>query len=174
MFSRAIERDPYSASAYAMVARCYDQRLVNGWFVNRKQEIAETARLARRAAELGKEDAFALCVAGFCLAVFEGDLDDGAAFIDQALQLNPNLAAAWSYSGWIKVYLGEEDVAIEHIGRAMRLSPHDPHMCGMQTATACAHFIAGRYAEGSAGRRQHYARRRTSVQRCEHWQHVAQ
>ena len=150
LFSRAIERDPYSASAYAMVARCYDQRLVNGWFVNREQEIAETARLARRAAELGKEDAFALCVAGFCLAVFGGDLDDGAAFIDQALQLNPNLAAAWSYSGWIKVYLGEEDVAIEHIGRAMRLSPHDPHMCGMQTATACAHFIAGRYAEGSA------------------------
>ena len=61
--------------------------------------------------------------------------------------LNPNLASAWFFSGWIKVWLGEPELAIEHEARAMRLSPHDPLIFNMQAATACAHFFAGRYAE---------------------------
>jgi tetratricopeptide (TPR) repeat protein len=150
LFSRAIELDPHFASAYAGAAQCYDQRMVNGWVTDRAREIAETARLARVAAELGKDDAVALGVAGFCLGVVVGDLDDGAALIDRALVLNPNLAVAWNYSGWMKVFLGEPEVALERVARAMRLSPHDPYIFDMQTATACAHFIAGRYAEALA------------------------
>ena len=46
--------------------------------------------------------------------------------VDRALVLNPNLAVAWFFSGWIKVWLGEPEVAIERVARAMRLSPHDP------------------------------------------------
>src|SRR5262249_33940646 len=107
-------------------------------------------RLARRAAELGRDDAVALCTAGFALAYPVGDLDDGAALIDRGLVLNPNLAWAWLFSGWVKVRLGEPEVAIEHIARAMRLSPHDPQIFNMHAATACAHFVAGRYAEASS------------------------
>ena len=44
------------------------------------------------AAELGRDDAVALCAAGSALVVVAGDLDDGAALIDRALALNPNLA----------------------------------------------------------------------------------
>ena len=61
---------------------------------DREQETTETARLAQHAAELKKEDAVALSIAGFCLAVVVGDLDDGAALVDRALLLNPNLAVA--------------------------------------------------------------------------------
>jgi Flp pilus assembly protein TadD len=50
----------------------------------------------------------------------------------------------------VKVWLGEPEVAIEHLARAMRLSPHDPHIFNMQAATASAHFFAGRYAEASS------------------------
>jgi tetratricopeptide (TPR) repeat protein len=41
-------------------------------------------------------------------------------------------------------------VAIEHLARAMRLSPLDPFMFTMQGVTAVAHFFAGRYDEASA------------------------
>ena len=92
LFYRAIELDPDFASAYGMAAWCYAQRKMNGWVTDRAQEIAETARLARRAAELGKDDAVALCAGGFALAYVVGDLDDGGAMIDRALVLNPNLA----------------------------------------------------------------------------------
>jgi len=147
MFSRAIELDPNFASAHGVAARCYSQRLSSGWMIDRPREVAEAERLARRAGELGQDDALALCSAGLALAYVVGDLDDGAAFIDRALVLNPNLAWAWMFSGWVNIWLGEPDVVIEHIGRAIRLSPYDPHIFNMQTATAYAHFIAGRYAE---------------------------
>jgi tetratricopeptide (TPR) repeat protein len=87
--------------------------------------------------------------AGVC-ATDAVELDDGAALIDRALQLNPNLAMAWLFSGWVKVWLGESEVAIEHLARAMRLSPSDPNIFNMQAATALAHFFAGRYAEASS------------------------
>ena len=64
--------------------------------------------------------------------------------------LNPNLAGAWYASGWVRVCLGESDVAIEHFAHAMRLSPLDPHTIGMQAGTAFAHFLAGRYEEASS------------------------
>jgi tetratricopeptide (TPR) repeat protein len=96
---------------------------------------------------LGWDDAFALCTAGIALAFVVGEVEDGAAFIDRALALNPNLNWAWLFSGWVKVWLGEPEVAIEREARAMRLSPQDPHLFHMQTATAVAHFFAGRYVE---------------------------
>ena len=76
-----------------------------------------------------------------------GDLDDGDALIDRALVLNPNLAAAWIFSGWVKAWFGEPEVAIERATRAMRLSPHDPLTFVVQAAIAAAHFFACRYAE---------------------------
>jgi TolB-like protein/class 3 adenylate cyclase/tetratricopeptide (TPR) repeat protein len=147
MFTRAIEFDPDFASAYAMAARCYTQQKAGGWPVDRAHAIAETRRLARRAAELSKGDAFALSTAGFALAWVASDVEYGDALIERALLLNPNLAWAWLFSGWAKVWLGEPDVAIERVTRAMRLSPQDPHAMSMQTAAACAHFFSGRYAE---------------------------
>jgi adenylate cyclase len=100
--------------------------------------------------ELGRHDAAALAAGGSALAHVVGDLDDGVAFIDQALALNPNLAAACFYSGWARLFLGDPDLAIEHLARAMRLSPLDPQFGRMQTATAHAHFFAGRYDMASS------------------------
>ena len=65
-FSRAIEVDTDFASAYGMAARCYMQRKGFGWVADRDREISETDRLARRAADLGRDDALALCTAGLC------------------------------------------------------------------------------------------------------------
>jgi tetratricopeptide (TPR) repeat protein len=108
------------------------------------------ARLARQAARVGKEDAIALCSGGFALAQVIGDLDTGAALIDRALVVDPNLAVAWHLSGWVRIYLGDPETAIEHIARAMRLNPLDSLLYGMQNGTAAAYFLAGRYEEASS------------------------
>ena len=89
------------------------QRKASGWVTDRTGD-REAERLARRAAELGRDDAVALYTAGIALVFVAGDLDDGAALIDRALVLNPNLAWAWLFSGWTKVWLGEPEAAIEH------------------------------------------------------------
>jgi Flp pilus assembly protein TadD len=133
-----------------MAARCYAQRKSSGWIVDRRKEAAEAECLARRAATLGRDDAVALSAAGMALAFVVGDLDSGAALIARALLLDPNSASGWLFSGWVKVWLGEPEVAIEQVARAMRLSPSDPHVFNMRAAAASAHFFAGRYAEASS------------------------
>jgi adenylate cyclase len=109
--------------------------------------MGEAGRLARRAVDLGQDDAVALAFGGHTLARIGGDIEGAAAFIDRALTLNPNLAAAWHYSGLTKIWLGEPDIAIEHLAIAMRLSPLDPFIHYRQSVTALAYFCAGRYDE---------------------------
>jgi TolB-like protein/Tfp pilus assembly protein PilF len=150
LFYKAIELDPEFASAYGMAAWCYAWRKINGWTVDPAQEVAETARLARRAAELGQDDAVALSRGAHALGFVVGDTEAAATLVDRALVLNPNLAGVWWASGWTRIRLGEADLAIEHFAQAMRLSPLDPHTIAMQAGTALAHFLAGRYQEASS------------------------
>lgn len=149
-FYRAIQLDPEYASAYGMAAWCHFWRKINGWIADRSQELAEGARLARRAVELGKNDAVALTRGGHALGHFGGDLDGCIALLDRALLLNPNLSAAWYLGGFQRISRGEPDDAIERIARAMRLSPLDPEMVRMQTGTALAHLFAGRFDDASS------------------------
>jgi TolB-like protein/Tfp pilus assembly protein PilF len=146
-FGRAIQLDPNFAAAYGMAARVYVLRKSGGWIADREAEFAEAARLARQAAQLGKDDAVALATAGIALSYIVGDHDEGKVLTDRALALNPNLAWAWLFSGWVRVWLGEPDVAIERVSRALRLSPTDPHSYSMYSALAHAHFFAGRNTE---------------------------
>jgi adenylate cyclase len=132
-----------------MAARCYARRKINRWMAESVKETSEAARLAHRAVALGKEDAVALSSGGYALAYVVGKLEEGIAFIDRALALNPNLASAWYFSGWTRVYLGEAELAIEHCRHAMRLSPLD-HRLFPQHALALGHFLAGRYDEASS------------------------
>ena len=146
-FERAIEIDPNFASAYGMCTYCWVWRKANGWLADNDGAVAETERLARTAARLGPDDAVALAHAGFALAFVVGELDDGMALIDRAVVLNPNLAAAWRFSGFVKVFLGQPDEAIEPLERALRLSPLDPLIFIVQMGFIFAHFFAGRYEE---------------------------
>jgi adenylate cyclase len=66
----ACELDPGFAAAYGMAARCYAQRKGFGWIIDPEGESAEARRLARRAVELGRDDAVALTAAGFSLVLF--------------------------------------------------------------------------------------------------------
>jgi TolB-like protein len=150
LFYKAIELDPNFAAAYGTAARCYAQRKSGGWIVDRSFETAETARLARKVREVGSDDAVALFGTGMAIALVLGEVDEGDALINRAIALNPNLAAAWFCSGWVKVWMGEPDAGIEREARAMRLSPHDTFTFNMQSATAAGHFFAGRYAEASS------------------------
>ena len=103
--------------------------------------------LARRAAALGKDDPTALWTSGHSLAYLAGELETGAAHIERAIALNPNLAAAWSASGWSRIYLGEPADAIERFERSMRLSPLDPFAYFGCAGMGLAHLLAGRSDE---------------------------
>jgi tetratricopeptide (TPR) repeat protein len=150
LFNSAIELDPDFASAYARAASCYVTAQINGWFSGAANEIGEVKRLAQRAVELGRDDAFALAAGGWALAYVVRDLEVGAALIDRALVLNTNLAEAWFCGGWAKICLGEPELAIERFARAIRLSPLGPWVAAIRSGPAYAYFFLGRYDEAAS------------------------
>ena len=147
LYQRATELDPNYASPYGMAAWCILRLRVNGRLTDPDREIADGVRLARRAAALGKDDPTALSSSGYCLARLAGEVETGAAHIERALTLNPNLAAAWSASGWVRIFLGEPADAIKLFERAIRLSPLDLFAFIACAGMSAAHLFAGRYDE---------------------------
>jgi Flp pilus assembly protein TadD len=50
----------------------------------------------------------------------------------------------------LRFYRGEPETAIEHLARAMRLSPLDPTLYQMQVGTGFSHLFAGRFDNASS------------------------
>jgi adenylate cyclase len=92
LWRKATELHPEFALAYAMASFCLPAQ-GEGWITDWQPHITETKRLAEQAVKLGKDDATALCFAGYALGFVAGELEDGAALVDQALALNPNPGA---------------------------------------------------------------------------------
>ncbi len=150
LLQKSIELDPNFGLAYAIAAKIFCYRKINDWMVDRAAEASRAARLAHRGLELGRDDAIALSACGITLSYVVGELEAGAAACQRALTLNRNSAYAWSTSGVVNVYMGESDLGIEQVGRAMRLSPRDPLMFLWHFYTALGHFCAHRHDEANA------------------------
>jgi len=144
LFYKAIEHDPEYASAHGAAAWCYYWRMTNGWMDDRDAEIAEVVRLSGSVAAFGRDDAVALSYGGLALGRVLRDVEAGITLIDRALVLNPNLASAWNASGFLRTFLNEGDLAIEHLRRAMRLDPLDHMSFHTLAVIALAHFLADR------------------------------
>lgn len=146
----AAKIDPDFALAYALGAQTFNQKKAFGWITDLAQDAAHAQQLARRAIELDKDDPTVLAMAGQTLAFVAEEVEEGAAILDRAISLDPNLAAARVWSGWSRLYLDEIEAAIEQFQIGLRLSPLDPRIFLAQTGMACAQFLAGRYEEGSS------------------------
>jgi TolB-like protein/class 3 adenylate cyclase/tetratricopeptide (TPR) repeat protein len=143
LFLKATELDPDFARAYGSAAQCClieSQHL--GATADRATIVAETVRLSRRAVVLGKDDALALSHAGQALAYVAGEIDEGTVLVERAVALNPNLAMAWNFGGWVKIFRGEPEQAIGRFARAIRLNPLDPLVFLPQLGTACGHLFS--------------------------------
>jgi TolB-like protein/class 3 adenylate cyclase len=145
LFLKAIELDDKFSSAYGMAAWCYVRRKMNGWADEGPSESSKAAYITERAVECGKDDAVALACSGLAIGYKFADFDRAISLFDRAQALNPNLVIAWHLSSWIRSFIGQQDIAVEHLERAIRLSPVDPQRPGMQASIACAHFAAGRF-----------------------------
>jgi adenylate cyclase len=147
LFRRATDLDPTYAAAYGYQVWCIITSLTNSWLADPEREIAEGVRLARRALAIGINDPVALMSGGGGLAYLAGELENGIAHVDRAILLNPNLAFAWSVSGFLRVYRGEHADAIERFERAIRLSPFDLGAHTYYAGMSQALLFAGRFDE---------------------------
>jgi adenylate cyclase len=126
LLGQAIGRDPDYGPALALAAHCRQVLDITGSTTDRAGNRSEGIDLARRALRVAREDPDVLGRVAFVFGYFGEDLDAAIALIDRARELNPNFALGWFRSGWLRLWHGEPDLAIEHFQTSLRLSPRNP------------------------------------------------
>ena len=129
LFEEAIAIDPHYGPALSWAAMCHREIATSGWAEAPETSWRKGSALARQAVQAAENDPRVLVNAALVLAHFGDDIgeDIGAmiGLIDRALALNPSFARGWNVSGILRNIAGEHDLAIEHIGIALRLSPRE-------------------------------------------------
>ena len=147
MFKRAVALDPDFPAALVRLSLSYQNRQAQGWMADPANETAEAIRVAQRAIEIAKDDAYVLAAGGFAIAMFLGKIDTGISLVDRALQLNANDADGWRWSGWLRLFQGDQEIAIQHFQRAQRLNPLDPYIFATFAGMAFALLLIDRCEE---------------------------
>ncbi len=144
---RASELDPGFVPPYGIAARCYSIGHVADWAPGLEQRMAEVRRLTSRVITIGHDDAAALSGVGSSIAHVCRELDLGAALIDKALSINPNLANGWMSRALVSMYRGEHAAVLVQNEKARRLSPIDADIARAEMANAYACAFLSRYDE---------------------------
>jgi TolB-like protein/class 3 adenylate cyclase len=149
LLDEAIERDPRFGPALAAAAFCHHVLHVVGWTNDAGNDRREGIDLAGRALRVGRDDAEVLGNVARVLGYFGDDLAAATSLIDRALELNPSFALGWQWSGWLRLWAGEPDVAIGHFETSMRLNPLQGR-ADYYLGIGMGHFFAGRFEDAAA------------------------
>jgi adenylate cyclase len=143
LLKQAIERDPNYGPSHGLIAICHVGLYVCGWTDDPAATRREGIEHARQAVRFGGGDAGALATAAYALAHLGEDIDAAMTLIDRSLQINPSFAYGWQRSGWLRLWAGQPDIAINHFETALRLNPRDPAPATLMGIGVC-HFFARR------------------------------
>jgi adenylate cyclase len=162
LLEQAIRLEPDYAIVHAFIAWCHEQRYLRGGL---QAETREAARKhAHAAITAGGDDAMALAIGGFVIAVIERDYATALDALDRAVALSPSSALAYGFSSLVRAWMGDSATAIAHVKVGIRLSPYDPLIYLPYVGLAYAHYFAGDWVEAaSAASRASQANPRFSV-----------
>jgi TolB-like protein len=163
----AIRLEPDYAVVHGFVAWCHEQRYLRAGL---SAETREAARHhAHAAIQFGADDAMALAMGGFVIAVMERDYDTALEALDRSLALSPSSALAYGFSSIVHAWVGDDTTAIEHGLNGIRLGPFDPLVYLPYVGLAYSYFFVGDFTEAaSAARRASAVNPRFSVPRYLH------
>jgi TolB-like protein len=125
LLEQAIERDPSFGPALALAAMCHHHFDRLGGAQDPDLHRRAAVDYVRRALRAAPDDPTTIGNAAGVLGSFGGDINPAIALADRALALNPSFATGWRMSGWLRLWAGNLDVAIQHFETAFRLSPRE-------------------------------------------------
>jgi tetratricopeptide (TPR) repeat protein len=146
LLDRAIAADKKFAAAYGLVASAYLNRVMYNWGPH-DEAFARGYEAAKIAVEIGNDDPVALAIGGFGIAYFGARPEQGLAYIERALRLNPNYLWAWRLGGMVSWMTGRHEKSIQYYERAMQLSPRDPQSFGSYAGISYPYFFLGQYEQ---------------------------
>jgi tetratricopeptide (TPR) repeat protein len=144
--SLAVRRDPRLASAQAWLAYWNVLMVGQGWAPSEREALAAAGQAAEQAILLDPRDARGLAVAGHVRGFLHHRIPEALALTRQALEINPALPAAWTFSGMAHAYAGELETARRHLKRALALLPRNPHAFFTEAGLATVEMLLGNFA----------------------------
>jgi DNA-binding SARP family transcriptional activator/TolB-like protein len=154
LLEAALRVDPGYTDALAWFAYWHLFLVGQGWAEDPEAATSRAGVLADTAVARDPNDARALTLAGHVRGFLLRRPSEAAVLHERAISLNPNLAIAWCFSGFAFSYLGDQDMALERMRRAIQLSPSDPHLFFFQAAIVMPHLLRGDYEDAAtAGRK---------------------
>ena len=144
LLERAQSLDPAYALAKALASWHHAQRVIYLRSADPSVDKRRALELAEAAARLDSDDPLVLTALSAAYTLMR-QLDLAAPPLERALYIDPNSAWAWQRSGWLQMYLGHPEAAIDHFERGLRLSPIDPLRFNSYVGIGAAHFNARDY-----------------------------
>lgn len=152
LLEQALELDPGYVRAKGLICRLCLVARSERWL--NLEDAAACLPLAEDVAANPAKDAIALAFAGFAIAFLGRDQRRGLLIVRQAYALNPNSCHVLNALGWVHGYLGENDSAIDHFSRSIRINPLDPIVGQTRGGLGAVLLDAGRYEEAVAAAEQ--------------------
>ena len=149
LLEKAIEREPGFGPALSVAAWCHVQIDTYGWARDHEQNRRDGLALAHRALQVADDDATVIGRAAFVVGRFGDDIEGAIALIDRSLQLNPGFAGGWHISGWLRLFAGYPELAIDHFSTSIKLSPRGQRMETL-TGIGMGHLLSRRFDEAVA------------------------
>jgi len=147
LLERSMQQSPDQALAVALAAWAHAQCVIYHFTTDPVGERARGLELARRARSLSG-DATMLAALGAAMTLL-GEFDDATQVVRKALSIDGGSAWAWGRSGWLDVYQGDPDSAIERLKIGLELAPQDPLNFNSMVGIGCAYFMTGNYVEAA-------------------------
>ena len=147
MFEKAIALDPGYGRPHALLAHA----MFLEWFRDMSGSDATLDRafgLAKKAVALDENDSTCQFVLGW-LHLFRRSFDLAEQYYQRALELNPNNPEQVARMGFLDVFMGRPDAAIEWLMQAKLLDPYF-NPISYYHALGTAYFVAQRYDEAIA------------------------
>jgi len=139
--TQAIALEADHASAHAWYAAWHVLLVSQGWATDPRAAGARASELAQRAVVLDPYSAAVFGVAGHVRAFIDRNLPEAVALHERALDLNPNLAAAWALSAITQVLRGDVKEAERRYARYKVLSPLDPYSFMFDALFGAVHLL---------------------------------
>lgn len=154
-YSRAIEKDPGFARAYAGLALSYAADFRNQWTEDPQQALRRAEENANTAQQIDPLIPEVYWVLGYVDAQ-KRKPDSALAHLQEALALDRSYADAYALMGGINTYRGKPDLSISQLREAMRLNPDAGYLYYLLLGRA--YFFLGRTEQARINLRESLSR----------------
>jgi len=158
--NKALQLDPRFAPAFTVLAGTYAVEGLKGWAASTTESFQQAIQAAETSVALDDEDPEGHRILG-AIYTRVGQLDRAISEGQRAVELDPSFAHGHWALGLALAISGRTEEGLAALTTAMRLSPRDPLIAGLQENIAAVNLIAGHYdaavtyAEKSLQRSRH-------------------